>query len=251
MSDKPLSKNELYLDACCEGCGCTGLPEPLTRKEQLLYELAEKLVGGGGGTGAPFVDSTKLTFLDYFCKNGNNLGVALDKNFRPINVVSMMDFFHSCSTITEVQKMETPKCRNLQSFFYNCTSLVTVHGIDTSAASNIKWMFTNCTSLVTIAESLDFGLVQDDENMFENCGELVNVSFTPNNICIWLDLHWSPKLSMASLVPVFQGLRLTLSGRKLILNTAAQTIINGDAELTTLYQSALDAGWIVEFQSVT
>lgn len=40
---------EKYLKACCEKCGCEGLPEPKTRIDGLLYELAEKMKGGGGG----------------------------------------------------------------------------------------------------------------------------------------------------------------------------------------------------------
>lgn len=40
---------EKYLKACCEKCGCEGLPEPKTRIDALLYELAEKMKGGGGG----------------------------------------------------------------------------------------------------------------------------------------------------------------------------------------------------------
>lgn len=43
INETPLSRNEMYLKACCEGCGCENLPEPLTRMEDLLYQLAEKL----------------------------------------------------------------------------------------------------------------------------------------------------------------------------------------------------------------
>lgn len=41
----PISKTEMYLKACCEGCGCANLPTPTTRIEELLYQLAEKLAG--------------------------------------------------------------------------------------------------------------------------------------------------------------------------------------------------------------
>lgn len=39
----PETRIEKYLHACCEGCGCAGLPEPETRIDDLLYQLAEKL----------------------------------------------------------------------------------------------------------------------------------------------------------------------------------------------------------------
>lgn len=38
-----ISRVDKYLNACCEGCGCEDLPEPITRIDHLLYELAEKL----------------------------------------------------------------------------------------------------------------------------------------------------------------------------------------------------------------
>lgn len=46
---QPHSRAEAYLKACCEKCGCTGLPEPLSRNDALLYALAEKIAQGGGG----------------------------------------------------------------------------------------------------------------------------------------------------------------------------------------------------------
>lgn len=38
-----ISRVDKYLSACCEACGCEGLPEPISRIDHLLYELAEKL----------------------------------------------------------------------------------------------------------------------------------------------------------------------------------------------------------------
>lgn len=37
------SRVDAYLKACCEGCGCEGLPTPITRKDELLYQLVEKI----------------------------------------------------------------------------------------------------------------------------------------------------------------------------------------------------------------
>lgn len=45
---QPVTRAERYLKACCEKCGCEGLPEPVSRSDELLYELAEKLAHGGG-----------------------------------------------------------------------------------------------------------------------------------------------------------------------------------------------------------
>ena len=40
---EPRSRVEAYLKNCCEGCGCDGLPAPITRVDALLYALVEKL----------------------------------------------------------------------------------------------------------------------------------------------------------------------------------------------------------------
>ena len=44
---EPKTKNQAYLKACCERCGCEGLPKPTTINGALLYQLAEKMAGGG------------------------------------------------------------------------------------------------------------------------------------------------------------------------------------------------------------
>lgn len=44
---EPRSRMEQYLKNCCDKCGCDGLPEPRSRAELLLYQLAESLNGSG------------------------------------------------------------------------------------------------------------------------------------------------------------------------------------------------------------
>lgn len=250
MSVEPLSKNELYLSACCEGCGCTGLPEPLTRKEHLLYELAEKLAGGGGGTGAPYVDTSKLTNLDGFCKNGKNLEFGLDPNLDTSNVTSMFDMFHTCKTILHAPKINTSNVTNMQALYYNCEAMIDVEVLDTSSATTFMYLFGNCRSLQTITPELNGDSVINMDYMFDNCNELVEVRFKENSICVWLDMRWSAKLSKSSILSVLKGLRLTLAERHLKLNASLEEKIINDTELNTAYQAAVDAGWVIEFLTV-
>lgn len=39
----PMTRAEKYLKACTEQCGCGGLPQPISRDDELMYELAEKM----------------------------------------------------------------------------------------------------------------------------------------------------------------------------------------------------------------
>lgn len=59
---EPRSRMEQYLKNCCDQCGCNGLPEPRTRAEMLLYQLAEKLAGESGvGQNVPVYDGTPIS----------------------------------------------------------------------------------------------------------------------------------------------------------------------------------------------
>lgn len=245
-----ISRMDKYLKACCTGEGCEGLPQPQTRADVLLYELADKLSHGGGGAG--YVDTKKLTNLDNFCKNGKNLEFGIDPNLDTSNVTSMLDMYHSCSTITELPELNTSKVTLMQAAFYGCSSLQEIKTLDTSKATNLMYLFGNCTSLKSVPQ-IDAGLAVTMDYMFDNCNELTDVSFVENSICVWLDLHWSTKLSRNSLLSILKGLRLTLSGRHLKLpqyvidgETDIETFIESDSELNEAYEAALDAGWVIE-----
>lgn len=50
-----ISRIDKYSSACCEKCGCEGLPMPISRIDCLLYELAEKLKTTTGGNKLPVI----------------------------------------------------------------------------------------------------------------------------------------------------------------------------------------------------
>lgn len=50
-----ISRIDKYLSACCNRCGCAGLPEPVTRIDKLLYELAAELHETSGGNKLPII----------------------------------------------------------------------------------------------------------------------------------------------------------------------------------------------------
>ena len=85
------SRNEQYLEACCNKSGTDGLPKPVSRNETLLYRLAEELskdrlaysgsrVVVDDGTGIPFVrvsdEVPSWVSMDvpikYWMSDGNN-----------------------------------------------------------------------------------------------------------------------------------------------------------------------------------
>lgn len=56
-----ISRVDKYLHACCEGCGCENLPEPVTRIDELLCQLAEKLGDGIKYGTTSTTDAHKIT----------------------------------------------------------------------------------------------------------------------------------------------------------------------------------------------
>ena len=58
-----ISRIDKYLSACCEKCGCEGLPTPITRIDHLLYELAEKLKTTTSGNKLPIILGGQATHL--------------------------------------------------------------------------------------------------------------------------------------------------------------------------------------------
>ena len=58
-----ISRIDKYLSACCDKCGCEGLPTPITRIDHLLYELAEKLKTTTGGNKLPVILGGQATHL--------------------------------------------------------------------------------------------------------------------------------------------------------------------------------------------
>lgn len=239
-----ISRVDKYLHACCEACGCEGLPEPITRIDHLLYELVEKISHGSGGAG--FVDTKKLTNLDLFCKEGINLEFGLDENLDTQNVTSMMDLYHTCTTITAVPLLNTSKCKIMQAMFYNCYSLLEIPAIDTSEATNMMYWAGNDRALKTV-HLIDATNNNTFDYAFDNCNELETISFVENSIKCPLDLHWSVKLSKASLLSILKGLNLSVTGKTLKLPSVTETIITGDTELNVAYNSALTAGWNIQF----
>lgn len=235
---------ECYLHNCIEKCGCEGLPDPISRLDALLYALADELAHGSGGAG--FVDTKKLTNLDLFCKEGRNLEFGLDENLDTQNVTSMMDLYHTCTTITAVPLLNTSKCKIMQAMFYNCYSLLEIPAIDTSEATNMMYWAGNDRALKTV-HLIDATNNNTFDYAFDNCNELETISFVENSIKCPLDLHWSVKLSNASLLSILKGLNLSVTGKTLKLPSVTETTITGDTELNVAYNSALTAGWNIQF----
>lgn len=107
--------------------------------------------------------------------------------------------------------------------FYNCPELEEIEDIGLTAAQyGYTYTFANCKKLHTI------GAVRTDENTlfshtFDFCNLLVNLNVIGTIAKNGIDMHWSTKLSKASITSIINALSPTTSG---LTVTLSQTAVN-------------------------
>lgn len=215
-----ISKVDQYLKACCEKCGCQNLPEPVTRKDNLLYELADKL-SHGTTPEKPYVDTTKITNLSNFCLGGNNLSFVQDENFDSRNVTNMNFTFQGC-VFTTAPALNTGKVASMNNTFENCLRLETVPLIDAKSC----WSFFDT---------------------FKNCTALKNISFVEGTIQVNIDFSPCTLLTAASLLSILKGIKTSVGWKTLKLPAAAETTITSDETMNALLTTIRAANWTVSF----
>lgn len=145
-----ISRVDKYLSACCEKCGCDGLPEPVTRIDHLLYDLAARLKGagsGGSGTGG----ASNVSFDSYI--NGTLKAVSS-------NVTAVVKYaFYNCSSIETVSLTEATILQNNAIQYCDKLTSVNLPKVETinsyGLANNAVLTNTTLPSVKTIA---DYGM---------------------------------------------------------------------------------------------
>lgn len=117
--------------------------------------------------------------------------VVFDSSFSNYLPTSMARWFHSCSSLTELEGIEnlnTSEVNSMMSMFYGCSSLTSLDlsGFITSNVTNLYCMFYECSSLQLLdLSSFDTKNVEDMTAMFYGCSNLERVdmsSFDTRNV---------------------------------------------------------------------
>lgn len=156
----------------------------------------------------PYINSINMTYWQSFFNSTNG---------NPIELVENCDFssgenFRDCfsgqkTTITEIV-LNSDKITNLMQPFYNCQALTKITLGNTSNCTSIAGMCNQCRNLVEIlGEPIDMTNVTVAGSAFNNCNELVTVSFVNGSIGINVNIGYSSKLSLASAKSVLLGLK--------------------------------------------
>lgn len=215
-----ISRVDKYLKACCEGCGCENLPEPLTRKDELLYALVDKLSHGSGGAG--FVDTKKLNALGSFCTSGYSLEFIQDPNIDTSNVTQF------------------------GSLFQGATQLVTAPALNYSKGSSLIYIFKGCRNLETVP-TMDLKNCWALDGAFEGCEKLKNISFVEGSIQVNVDFSACTLLTNESLLSILKGIKTSVGWKTLKLPANTESIITSDSTMNDLLTTIRAANWTVSF----
>ena len=139
---QPRSRMEAYLKSCCEGCGCDGLPEPVTRADALLYALSDKLAGGGA------VSPDNLT-------NALITGSITEITNDAVDYIKPYTFM-ACSKMTTAKFTKVSTIGN--NAFYACGVLEKVDFSKQPIISNN--CFQKCTSLSVLVLRAESGVCE-------------------------------------------------------------------------------------------
>jgi hypothetical protein len=97
--------------------------------------------------------------------------------------------------------------------------------IDLSLATSASTSFGNCYKLITVRDlTLPQKVGMNVTNMFLNCGELLNINIVGEIVVNALDLHWSTKLTKASITNIIEHLSPTTTDLTVTLSKVAKEV---------------------------
>lgn len=122
--------------------------------------------------------------------------------------------------VAKLKYSDTANGTNFGYMFYYCTNLTTIPQLDTSKGTNFGYMFNSCSKLTTIPQ-LDTSNGINFSSMFYNCTDLTNLTMTGTIKANGMELHYSTKLSKASIISVINALSDTTNALKVQLSKTA------------------------------
>ena len=171
-----------------------------------------------GGTSVINPEWTDWRYFSYY-DNRNDL-VAKLKYSDTSSGTNFSYMFIGCTKLTTIPQLDTSKGTNFYGMFSGCAKLTTIPQLDTSNGTNFSQMFIGCTNLTTIPQ-LDTSKGTNFSHMFSSCTNLTNLTMTGTIKANGMDLHYSTKLSKASIISVINALSDTTNALKVQLSKTA------------------------------
>lgn len=122
----------------------------------------------------PYIDSSKLDSVMYFCYNGNNTDLSILKALDTSSAKYFKGMFELCTNLEEVVLLDTKNGIDFNSMFRNCSKLKTIPQFNTEKANSFWSMFFNCSMLTNIP-LLNTSNVTIFQETFFNCKSLTTI----------------------------------------------------------------------------
>jgi hypothetical protein len=205
----------------------------------------------GGGYEEGFEDGKKSEY-DAFWDSHQQNGERFDYRFAfangwrdtiykpkyPIKPTGSIEGMYQLSLMSKVEGIDTSAVTNFRTMFYYSKARE-IGEIDVTKGTNLQYAFSNMSNLEKITKLIVSENTVFNTNTFTSDTNLTEITFEGVLAQGGLDLHWSTKLSKASIEGVIgclststSGLTVTLS--KTAVNTAFETAAGaGDGSTST------------------
>lgn len=183
-------------------------------------------------------DAGKQAEYDALCDNVQQNGNRTDYRYfffqtmfthidpkYPIRASNSDSMFGNAVNIETVnwEKFDLTNTSSLYNAFGYCRKLQSIDtdlAVSVNMATVLNSIFRNCNALVRVKKIMAFPEAVW-KNSFDECYELVDIIFVGTIGSNGLDMHWSTKLSKASITSIISALSTTTSGLTVTLSTAA------------------------------
>lgn len=125
------------------------------------------------------IPSGTFPYIGWYDNWGNITTVIFDASFANVRPTTMMEWFHNCDKLTEIQGIEnlnTSEVTNMSTMFLGCSSLTSIDlsHFDTNKVTSMSYMFFGCGNIKTIILPDDLTFI--DSYQFAYCSSLTGIS---------------------------------------------------------------------------
>lgn len=197
--------------------------------------------------------SARTSYTGAFAGYGwNNDTFTPTQNITAVKAGMMFYLSRISGSLSEIlgdKTIDFSGCAGASQIFSN-SQFTALPELNFQKATYMTEIFANCTSLVSV------GLFTVNKNTslnnaFDKCTALENITFG-GTIAKSMNIHWSTKLSTASIKSLLGVLTETVTGVTITLPVAVNgqdtlTLLQTDTELAPLYTAAIEKGYSIAF----
>lgn len=217
IPEKPITRKEMFYKKILEGGGAGGGKEEQEKTVEITANGTVEVVPDEGKTlskvtanvnvastgevGKPYIDTSKMTYFEYFCYK-NRLNEQVDK-LDTSNGIEFGSCFRGCSKLKKITKLDVSKGKYFSECFYECYALESLPPLDISNGQTFYNMFSQCRKLDNVVLTAPKDSLST--NTFSSCTALKNITIG-EGWAVNIYLHYSNELTVESLHGMIENL---------------------------------------------